>query len=104
MIAAAGGALSAIKAEFLRGQLVGFSLGENGLVDLFQFVPVGRWREVDFDDSGIRRHAECFQAGIGRRRIAFQPDRPFEMGASVFHRGDQIKIIGKLRCVRKEDV
>ena len=102
MAAAAGGDVAAIVGEFFSGQPIMARFFEEHCVDLFEFVPIARGRQVDFQDAGIGSDAERSQSWIGRRRIALQPHRLVQILARILDGGEQIEIVRKLGHVRQK--
>ncbi|MNX85652.1 hypothetical protein D3C86_1175000 [compost metagenome] len=80
---------------------------ERGLVQEFgvvhQIGPVAGRVDVDFDDAGVGRHLQHFQARVARRRIAFQHDLHLQLTRGGFHLGHQRQIVFQARQRRHED-
>ena len=104
MVTAAGAGVAAIGHEFFCGQ----ARLESGLVQKLgvrhQFAPVVRGVDVDFDDAGIGRDLQEFQARIERWRVAFHHDAHLQFAGCGLHGGDQIQIILHIFQWRHEDV
>jgi hypothetical protein len=88
MAAAAGSEVAAVVGEFFSGQPIMARFLEEDCVDLFEFVPIARGRQIYFQNAGIRSEAEGSQPRIGRRRVALQPHRLVQILARILDRGD----------------
>src|ERR1700733_1916076 len=70
MAAAAGCGMASVVVEFLSGQPILAHLLDKHRVDLYKFVPTARWRQIDFQNAGVRSNAKRSHPGIGGRSIA----------------------------------
>ena len=67
--------MAAVIGEFFGGQPILARFLEEHCVDLFEFVPIARGRQVYFQNARIGSDAEGSQPRIGRRRVALEPHR-----------------------------
>src|SRR5258708_3392247 len=95
MTAAAGCDMAAIVVEFFSSQPISARLFDEHRVDLFEFVPITRWRQIHFQNAGVRSNAERSHPGIGGRSVALQPYRLMQILARILDCGDQIEIVSE---------
>ena len=102
--ASAGGEMAAVVGELAGDQAIAVRLLVQDGVEFFELVPVRRRGQIDLEHAGVGRQPKGPEARIGRRRVALQPDRNSQVAAGVFHRGDQVQVVGHHRGVGQEDV
>jgi len=104
VISAAGAGMPAVQHEFLgrQARLPRSLVQKRGA--LGQLIPIGRGLNIDFDDSGIRRHAKIGDARIVRRLIAFENDGLRQRFGRGLHGRHQFQVVLELACRRHEDV
>src|SRR3984957_5629784 len=104
VVAAAGAGMPAVQHEFLGRQ----ARLARGLVQkrgpLRQLTPIRGGMNIDFDDSGIRRHAEITDARIVGRLIALENDGLGQRLGSGLDRRRQFDVVLELACRRHEYV
>src|SRR5438094_877957 len=93
VIAAARSRVPAIEHELLRPQaaLARLFIKLHGVVH--KLAPVRCRMDVDLDHSRIRSHFDHAEAGIIRRRVAFDKNRHRERGRRVFNGHDEFDVI-----------
>src|ERR1035438_7746173 len=71
--------MAAVKLEFLSGEPIVAGFFVEHCVDLLEFDPIARRRQVYFQDTGVGRDTEGSQTRIGRWRVSLHPNRHFEI-------------------------
>ena len=88
VVAAAGAGVAPVEHEFLGAEARQARLFVKRLGVRHQLRPACRRMNVDFDDAGVGRDAEFLEARVGRRRIAFEAHREFQVGGGGFDGGE----------------
>ena len=73
-------------------------------VDLFEFDPIARRRQIYFQDAGVRNDTERSQPRIGIRCVTLDPNRHFEILARIFDCGDKVQIVRKNGRIGQKDM
>jgi hypothetical protein len=90
--------------EFFSRQPIIVCFLEEQCVDLFEFVPIARGRQIYFQNSGVGSDAEGSQPRIGRRRVALQPNRHPQILTRILDSGHQVEIVREIGCIRQKHV
>ena len=104
MVAAAGAGVAAVEHELLGRQprFVGRLVEVGGLVD--EFLPAVGRVDVDFDHARIGRHAQCRQARITRRLVAFEDQWQAHLDGGVLDGRDEFEVVLEHRHRRHEHI
>jgi hypothetical protein len=96
--------VASVEHEFLGPQPAFAGVGVEGGGFGDEFVPGGAGMDVDFDDAGVGRDFDVFEARVVGGEIAFEDDRGFQGGGAGFEGGEQIDEVFGGGEGREEDV
>ena len=104
VVAAAGAGVAAVGHEFFGAQvrLVRRFVEELGVLD--QLAPVVRRVDVDLDHARVGGDLQQLEAGIARRRVAFEHHPQAQLGGRGFHCGQQLQVGFELLQRRHEHI